>query len=151
MSVQEGEAREAEVAIFLTLSFTHFLCSGSFALFVSPPQAPSRVASGLPVFPRRIVFVIDNSGSMSGMPLTVAKQALEGVCVCVTRTVHVPHFLALTNAAEHTGCLNMLRPEDSFAICVFNHEIEWWLPDEGASGPHGEHGKAMTVGYENGM
>lgn len=97
--------------------------------------------------------MIDNSGSMSGMPLTVAKQALEGVCVCVCVSQDSP-CATLPRSHQrsvHAGCLNMLRPEDSFAICVFNHEIEWWLPDEGASGPHSEHGKAMTVGYENGM
>lgn len=73
--------------------------SGSFTIFMSPPQADALEAA----FSRRIVFLIDNSGSMTGRPMQNAKEAL-------------------------VSALGLLQPQDLFAICVFNHEQEWWIP-----------------------
>lgn len=76
---------------------------GNFCLFLAPPQ---RQDSHLPAFPRRIVFIVDNSGSMYGKAMQAAIDAL-------------------------IGCLDMLAPEDEFAICVF-HEYQDWFDPTGA-------------------
>jgi len=79
--------------------------AGSFTIFLSPPQADTITAS----FSRRIVFIIDNSGSMTGRPMENAKEAL-------------------------VSAIGLLQPADLFAICVFNHEQEWWMPGGGGAG-----------------
>jgi hypothetical protein len=71
---------------------------GVMALFLSPPR---RDVIGAATFPRHLVFLLDNSGSMSGSPMRVAKEALK-------------------------SCLKELAPADKFSICVFNHRRLWW-------------------------
>jgi len=69
---------------------------GSFVMFIAPPgKAADAVA------PRDVVFLIDNSYSMSGSAMRNAVSSLE-------------------------QCLEMLGPHDRFALGVFNHETQWW-------------------------
>lgn len=69
---------------------------GAFCLTLSPP-APDKTE----VFPKSVVFIIDRSGSMTGEPMAAAKDALL------------------------TG-LEMLAPQDRFAVVAFDHEQMWW-------------------------
>lgn len=66
---------------------------GSFCLSISPPD-PNKIK----VFQRAVVFLLDRSGSMYGKPIEDARQAL---------------FFALDS----------LKPEDSFNIVAFDHEL----------------------------
>lgn len=66
----------------------------SFALMVSPPKA----GSVLSPFGRNFVFVIDQSGSMSGSPMEHAKRAVD-------------------------FCLSQLTSQDSFNIISFNDSL----------------------------
>lgn len=83
---------------------------GSFLLFVSPPP-PTELPG---VIGRRVVFLLDNSGSMSGTPMQTAKSALA-------------------------RCLDMLTPADEFGLCVFNSERAWWNPGTTAWNPSQHH------------
>eukprot|EP01028_Stygiella_incarcerata_P006061 TRINITY_DN24874_c1_g1_i1.p1 TRINITY_DN24874_c1_g1~~TRINITY_DN24874_c1_g1_i1.p1 ORF type:complete len:728 (+),score=149.29 TRINITY_DN24874_c1_g1_i1:68-2251(+) len=64
----------------------------SFAVFATPP----RIGSSESYFGRKIIFLIDQSGSMYGEPFTQARQALlHGI--------------------------DLLKPYDSFNVIFFNH------------------------------
>lgn len=69
---------------------------GTFCLTLSPP-APDRTMR----FARSVIFVVDRSGSMTGVPLEYARQALM------------------------TG-LGLLTEEDQFTVVAFDHEQLWW-------------------------
>lgn len=60
---------------------------------------PSRCFGSVDQGPRRVVFVVDRSGSMSGLPMKQALQAVE-------------------------SCLGMLREEDRFGIVCFDDAVE---------------------------
>jgi Ca-activated chloride channel family protein len=70
---------------------------GATALITALP--PRLTAVGEPA-PREFVFVLDRSGSMSGGPLSQARNALR-------------------------ACLRALGPDDAFAIQAFDDQIEW--------------------------
>jgi len=73
---------------------------GNFIVFMSPPK----VSTATLRFGRRMVFLLDNSGSMGGETMQLAKQAL-------------------------VECLSQLNAEDEFAVCVFNSRRVWWRPE----------------------
>lgn len=68
---------------------------GAFILFLSPP---AQSALGQGAFRRRIVFLLDHSGSMSGAPMEDAKASL-------------------------VTALDQLLPFDQFAIIAFDDEL----------------------------
>jgi Ca-activated chloride channel family protein len=72
---------------------------GFFLALVTPDPTPVEAD----VLPRDLVFVLDTSGSMSGVKLTQAKQALRGV-------------------------LSGLRPADSFALISFADGVRTFQP-----------------------
>lgn len=93
---------------------------GSFVMFIAPPATGSGE-----IAPRDVVFLIDNSYSMHGSAMRLAKQALQ-------------------------ECLKLLAPTDRFSIGVFNHRMQWWNGsqtrynkawDEANSGHSGGEGK----------
>jgi hypothetical protein len=61
--------------------------------------------AGVP-FPRTVVFMLDRSISMSGEPLRHAKKAL-------------------------VRGLELLEPQDHFAVVAFNEEQIWWSGQSG--------------------
>jgi Ca-activated chloride channel family protein len=67
---------------------------------------PPRLDSAAEPAPREFVFVLDRSGSMSGGPLDQARNALR-------------------------ACLRALGPQDSFAILVFDDQLEWFQREAG--------------------
>ncbi|XP_073388005.1 uncharacterized protein [Physcomitrium patens] len=71
---------------------------GSFCLSISPPD-PNKIK----VFQRAVVFLLDRSGSMKGKPIEAARQAL------------------------YFG-LESLKPEDSFNIIAFDHDLTLFSP-----------------------
>ncbi|MFN8007763.1 MAG: VIT and VWA domain-containing protein [Terriglobia bacterium] len=73
---------------------------GHFALIVPS----SRFGSPESTNPRRIVFVLDRSGSMEGVPLQQATKAIE-------------------------ACLGALSERDTFGLVVFDDEVEAFKPD----------------------
>jgi hypothetical protein len=80
----------------------------SYALFLTPPTNP---ASMVPTY-RRIIFVLDKSYSMTGEPFERAKAALK-------------------------SAIQMLRPQDMFAIHMFSDKHDQWPvagPDNGDTG-----------------
>lgn len=66
---------------------------GHFALVV-----PSTLFGEAPTGPRRVVFLLDRSGSMEGLAINQAKQALE-------------------------ACLGTLSEEDQFGLVAFDNEV----------------------------
>ena len=73
---------------------------GAFVLFISPSTNNNTVMS------RRIVFLLDHSGSMFGEPISQAKESL-------------------------ITALHDLHENDEFAICAFDHQEIWF----NSSGP----------------
>ncbi|KAG0629908.1 hypothetical protein M758_1G138400 [Ceratodon purpureus] len=71
---------------------------GTFCLTISPPD-PNKIT----VFKRAVIFLMDRSGSMYGEPMDDALQSL---------------FFGLES----------LKPEDSFNIIAFDHEIALFSP-----------------------
>lgn len=67
---------------------------GGFAVLI-----PSARLGDVPLQARRVVFVLDRSGSMSGLPLAQAQRAIE-------------------------ACLGACSEEDQFALVAFNQEVE---------------------------
>lgn len=74
---------------------------GSFLVFINPPASSSVTGT----LPRSIVILLDRSGSMSGSPLTDAKDAV-------------------------VTALFSLTPADTFTICAFDHECEWFVMEQ---------------------
>ncbi len=88
-------AARAPVATLLHEPASPGATEGTFLLYIAPPAA-AEVACR-----RRVVFLLDASGSMAGPPLEAAKAALsEG--------------------------LTTMTERDEFGICVFNVERLWW-------------------------
>jgi len=77
---------------------------GNFVTFISPPSsfAPTSVVG------RDLVFMLDRSGSMYGMPMQEAKKAL-------------------------VIALQMLTVQDRFAVCAFDDRMEWFGSHGGAA------------------
>lgn len=75
---------------------------GAFVLFLSPSVDKANV------IPRRIVFLLDHSGSMYGNSIMQAKEAL-------------------------ITALNGLQSYDEFAICAFDHATVWYESDAAKS------------------
>ncbi|XP_010537629.1 PREDICTED: uncharacterized protein LOC104812256 [Tarenaya hassleriana] len=71
---------------------------GMFCLYILPRTSPHRQ-----VFKRKVVFLIDVSGSMQGMPLENVKKAMS-------------------------ASLSKLNPEDAFNIIAFNEDIRLFSP-----------------------
>ncbi|MDW7994658.1 MAG: VWA domain-containing protein [Gemmatales bacterium] len=65
---------------------------------------PASVFGKVPEAARRIVFVLDRSGSMAGLPLEQAKRAL-------------------------LACLGALSEKDQFSIVAFDHQVECSTPN----------------------
>ncbi len=108
--------------------FTHTNDLGSFATLVLEP--PARVDDAV-AMPKELVFVLDTSGSMNGLPIEKAKQVI-------------------------TESLQSLRPQDSFNIITFagSTRILWEAPMPGSpanirtaqefvAGQHGAGGTEM--------
>jgi Ca-activated chloride channel homolog len=74
---------------------------GTFSLLIEPPQAPA----GADITPRELVFVLDTSGSMSGLPIEASKTFMR-------------------------HALKALRPADCFRIIRFSNNAS-----EFTSGP----------------
>ena len=74
---------------------------GTFSLLIEPPQAPA----GADITPREMVFVLDTSGSMSGLPIEASKTFMR-------------------------HALKALRPADCFRIIRFSNNAS-----EFTSGP----------------
>lgn len=72
---------------------------GYFVLLASPTTAGAAGAGGAKPMPKDVVFVMDTSGSMSGVKLTQAQKALS-------------------------FCVNSLNPQDRFDIVRFSTEAE---------------------------
>ncbi len=70
--------------------------AGTFLATLIPPM-PDMAE---PPIPREYVFVLDRSGSMSGEPIRQAINALR-------------------------ACLRSLNPQDTFAILLFDDQLEW--------------------------
>ncbi len=81
--------------------------------FVSPPPSSRSLAAaakvsasvtmyyGLPVYARKLVFVMDTSGSMRGQRLVAAKRELIQV-------------------------IDRLQPQDRFTVLVFDNDVRMW-------------------------
>ncbi len=67
---------------------------GQFLLMLQPPAQPAPEA----IAPREVVFVIDQTGSQSGLPLEVSKKIIR-------------------------ACLKRLKPTDTFQLLGFNTEV----------------------------
>jgi len=67
-----------------------------FIALVAPPEIPA-----VPAIPREIILILDHSGSMSGEKWACVQKAASSF-------------------------LTTLRPEDSFNVCLFNHETAWY-------------------------
>jgi Ca-activated chloride channel family protein len=77
---------------------------GTFLALVTPDPTP--IAED--VLPRDVVFIVDTSGSMSGVKLAQAKEALHGV-------------------------LGGLRPADTFALISFSDAVRAFQPQAAAA------------------
>ncbi|KAL8212381.1 UNVERIFIED_CONTAM: Inter-alpha-trypsin inhibitor heavy chain H4 [Gekko kuhli] len=71
------------------------IVNGYFVHYFAPSE--------IPVFPKNIVFVIDNSGSMIGKKIQQTKEALQKI-------------------------LEDLNPEDHFNLIVFSRNVAAWKP-----------------------
>lgn len=67
-----------------------------FIALIAPPEIPA-----VPAIPREIILILDHSGSMSGEKWACVQKAASSF-------------------------LDTLRPEDSFNVCLFNHETAWY-------------------------
>jgi Ca-activated chloride channel family protein len=76
-----------------TPSITHHAADGNFTLILQPPTIPALAQAA----PRELVFVLDCSGSMSGVPITAAKNVVR-------------------------QALGSLRPRDTFQIIRFSEQ-----------------------------
>jgi Ca-activated chloride channel homolog len=56
--------------------------------------------------PREFIFVLDRSGSMTGVPIAQARNALR-------------------------ACLRTLNPQDTFRILLFDNQLEWFQKEPG--------------------
>lgn len=70
---------------------------GAFILFVSPPAASAMTVP----MRRRVIFLLDHSGSMGGQPMLEAREAL-----CVA--------------------LDQLQPFDEFNVVAFDDQMQWY-------------------------
>lgn len=69
---------------------------GAFILFVSPPAASAMTVP----MRRRVVFLLDHSGSMGGQPMAEAKEAL-------------------------CAALDQLQPFDEYSVVAFDDQMIW--------------------------
>jgi Ca-activated chloride channel homolog len=92
---------------------------GHFALVIQPPQLELDELVGR----REMIFVVDRSGSMSGLPLALAKQTLR-------------------------ESLSRLRPVDTFDIVGFENGTQRLF---GTSRPANEHNLVLAERFIDGM
>jgi uncharacterized protein YegL len=74
--------------------------SDTYFMHVFEPGLPE--LGGAPM-PKQVVFVLDRSGSMSGQKIEQVRTAFAGI-------------------------LRQLRPDDSFNLVHFNHDVQAWSP-----------------------
>ena len=82
-----------------TIQFPAWHSSGDNGYFLAT-FIPPVLDAPAPHIPREYVFVLDRSGSMSGEPILQAVNALR-------------------------ACLRTLSPQDTFAILLFDDQLEW--------------------------
>ena len=70
----------------------------TFLAILQPPDIRNETDTPLP---RQFIFVLDRSGSMGGLPIAQARNALR-------------------------ACLRTLNPQDEFAIQLFDNVVEWY-------------------------
>lgn len=72
-------------------------------VFLATLLPPALLESAAAPSPREFIFVLDRSGSMSGEPISQARNALR-------------------------ACLRTLNLTDTFAILLFDNDLEWFKP-----------------------
>lgn len=82
---------------------------GTFALMVQPPKLDVEALVGR----REMVFVVDSSGSMSGVPLALAKEAVRA---SLNRLRPVDTFNVITFAGAAARAFPTSRPADDASI-----------------------------------
>lgn len=101
------EAGGKEIALSLVATRPESDEPGFFSLMLSPPAKADAAAPT----PQDIVFVVDNSGSMSDDDkIGQARKAL-------------------------TYCVGQLRPDDRFALVRFSTDVDTWKPELRAATP----------------
>jgi uncharacterized protein YegL len=103
------------------LPFRYGSGEGGYFLALLTPD-PTPIVSD--ILPRDLVFVLDTSGSMSGVKMTQAKEALRGV-------------------------LQMLRPADSFALFSFSDAVRSF--ESGASVAADADNVAAALAFVDGL
>lgn len=88
----------AREALKLTAFYSTQESDGYFFASLLPPVEAEN--QSVPA-PREFIFVLDRSGSMSGQPITQARNALR-------------------------ACLRILNPGDTFAILLFDDRLDWY-------------------------
>ncbi|MCB9727873.1 MAG: TonB family protein [Deltaproteobacteria bacterium] len=82
---------------------------GTFALMLQPPALDVEALVGR----RELVFVVDSSGSMSGVPLALAKEAVRAA---LSRLRPVDTFNVITFAGTTARAFSSSRPADEGSI-----------------------------------
>ncbi len=82
---------------------------GTFALMVQPPELDVEALVGR----REMIFVVDSSGSMSGVPLALAKEAVRA---SLNRLRPVDTFNVITFAGTAARAFPRSRPADDASI-----------------------------------
>lgn len=67
---------------------------GFFSLYIQPPKKPSTAQ----IYPKEMVFVVDNSGSQSGQPIEKAKETMK-------------------------YCIDRMNPDDTFNVIAFSNTV----------------------------
>jgi Ca-activated chloride channel family protein len=72
---------------------------GTFSLLIEPPQAPANAD----ITPREMVFVLDTSGSMSGLPIEASKTFMRHALQALRPADHFRIIRFSNNASEFTS------------------------------------------------
>ncbi|XP_078491084.1 inter-alpha-trypsin inhibitor heavy chain H3 [Ciona intestinalis] len=88
------------------------------------------ITSNLPPMSKRVVFLIDVSGSMFGIKIDQVRQAMNTILHGLAQNVYIENYTKDTEllAAQQAYLFNLKIPQDSFSVIAFNSSVSRWSP-----------------------